>query len=360
MIKVLQVIGSLNYGGIESVIMNYYRNIDREKVQFDFITTSAGGRFEDEIRSLGGKIFYLPSKSKHPFKYMRGLEKIIRENNYDIVHSNTNSASAYLDLKPAKKAGCKVRIAHSHNSSCLIKWQHRLFKPLLSGVLTHRFACSEAAAKWLFGKNKDYEIINNGIDFDKFAFNVNVRNAVRNEHNWGDSFVIGNVASFQERKNQKFLIEMLPKLVEKLPNIKLVLVGDGNTVDELRELARTLQVSNCVEFMGNRKDVNELLQGFDMFCFPSLFEGLGVAYIEALVSGLTVLISDGVPIVKTKENVYQISLDKNLWINKVFSILDKTNNRHLDRQELIKIGYDIQVNAQSLERKYIEMVNGKA
>lgn len=124
MIRVLQVIGSLKYGGIETVIMNYYRQIDRDRVQFDFITTSGGGRFEQEIEQLGGKIFCLPQKSRHPFKYMKQLQRIIRQNHYNIVHSNTNSASAFLDLRAAKKANCAVRIAHSHNSICLIKWQH--------------------------------------------------------------------------------------------------------------------------------------------------------------------------------------------------------------------------------------------
>ncbi len=317
MIKVLQVVGSLDYAGIEAVIMNYYRNIDRDKVQFDFIATSRGGRFEDEIHELGGNIFYLPSKSKHPFKYMRQLKKIVLENNYDIVHSNTNSASAYLDLKPAKKAGCKIRIAHSHNSSCLVKWQHRLFKPLLPSVVTHRFACSEAAAKWLFGKNKDYKLINNGIDFDKFAFNEETRNKVRNEQKWDDSYVIGNVASFQERKNQRFLVELMPKLLKGIPNARLVFVGEGETRGGVLELCDKLDIKDKVEFLGLRKDVDKLLQGFDAFCFPSLFEGLAVAYIEAVASGLPVIISDGVPFVEIGENITRISLDNELWLKEI-------------------------------------------
>lgn len=246
MIKVLQVVGSLNYAGIESVIMNYYRNIDRSKVQFDFIATSQGGRLEEEIRSLGGKIFYLPSKSKHPFKYMKGLEKIIKDNKYDIVHSNTNSASAYLDLRSAKKAGCKIRIAHSHNSSCLIKWQHRLFKPLLPTVTTHRFACSEPAAKWMFGKNKNYEIINNGIDFNKYAYDEQKRIEVRSTMQWTDSFIIGNVASFQQRKNQKFLVEIMPDILSHIPHARLVLVGDGETRGALEELCKQLNIYDKV------------------------------------------------------------------------------------------------------------------
>ncbi len=357
MIRVLQVVGSLNYAGIESVIMNYYRNIDREKVQFDFIATSQGGRFEDEIRSLGGKIFYLPSKSKHPFKYMNGLEKIIRENKYDIVHSNTNSASAYLDLKPAKKAGCKVRIAHSHNSSCLVKWQHRLFKPLLPGVVTHRFACSEPAAKWLFGKNKDYEIINNGIDFDKFAFNREKRNEVRNAQKWDDSFVIGNVASFQERKNQRFMVELMPELLKSIPNAKLVLVGEGETKNKLRQLCEELDIADKVEFLGIRNDIDMLLQGFDVFCFPSFFEGLAVAYVEAIASGLSVIISDGVPYVEIGNNVTRLPLESEKWLAQIKQVAEHVSSRRpLTEEEKESSGYDIKKLARKLEEYYMEML----
>lgn len=357
MIKVLQVIGSLNYGGIESVIMNYYRHIDRNEVQFDFITTSGGGRFEDEIRELGGNIFCLPSKSRQPFGYMKQLKKIIKENKYDIVHSNTNSASAFLDLYPAKKAGCKVRIAHSHNTNCLVKWQHRIFKPLLPTVTTHRFACYDAAAKWLFGGNKNYTIINNGIDFDKFAFNSQKRNEVRTRLNWNDDFVIGNVASFQERKNQKFLVEILPELAQQVPNVKLVLVGLGSTQESLKQLSIELNVSDKIEFLGARNDVDELLQAFDVFCFPSLYEGLAVAYIEAAVSGLPVIISDGVPYVSVTDALYRLPLDKKQWIDKIVQICKAdTPRRIFTESEKTYTGFNIHDLAKSLQNYYYDMV----
>jgi len=356
MIKVLQIVGNLNYGGVEAVIMNYYRHINKNLIQFDFITTSENGRFEDEIRAAGGGIFHLPSKSKHPFKYMKNLRKIIETNHYDIVHSNTNSASAYLDLRPAKKAGCKVRIAHSHNTSCLVKWQHKLFKPLLPSVTTHRFACSEPAAKWLFGKNNDYVIINNGIDFEKFAFNKETRLLVRDKFAWNDCFIIGNVASFQERKNQRFLISILPEIANSVPNVKLVFVGIGETMCELRELVDELGISERVEFLESRNDVNELLQGFDVFCFPSLFEGLAVAYIEAIASGLPVIISDGVPIVEIANRVKQLPLEKDLWIKNIVESFNNPIDRKLNIDYIEKSGYDIKTLTEKLQNYYVDMV----
>lgn len=358
MIKVLQVIGSLNYGGIEAVIMNYYRHIDKRKIQFDFITTASGGRFENEIREMGGQIYCLPSKSRHPFRYIKQLTRIIKENNYDIVHSNTNSASAYLDLYPAKKAKCKVRIAHSHNTDCLVKWQHKLLKPLLPSVTTHRLACSKAAAEWLFGKNQDFKIINNGIDFKSFMYNEQVRYAIRENLSLQDTFVIGNVASFQERKNQRFLIEMMPEILREVSSAKLVLIGSGTTEYELKELTQSLGVDENVLFMGNRSDVNILLQGFDVFCFPSLYEGLGVAYVEAMASGLPVIIANGVPLIDFSMNVTQLPLDKSVWLQTIVNIAKSAGGGRLtvSAENWQRTGYDVHVSAKELEEYYMSIL----
>lgn len=351
-IRVLQVLSGLNYGGVSAAIMNYYRKIDRTKVSFDFTTTLATGRHEEEIERLGAKIYRLPNKSKHPFKYVRALKKIIKKNGYDIVHSNTNSASAFLDLYAAKRAGCKVRIAHSHNSSCLIKWQHRLFKPLLPTVATERFACSPDAAKWLFGKKKSYKLINNGIDFEKLAFDAQKRNEVRQAMGWENNVVLGNVASFQERKNQRFLIELMPELIKRIPNVTLVLVGNGRMQEQLKSLCGQMGLTERVRFLGARDDVYNLLQGFDVFCFPSVFEGLALAYIEALASSLPTVISHGVPLVDFG-NVKQLPLDKALWIEQIQKAAEDSKDRKaLSEEEIAGSGYDIKTLASELLCEY--------
>lgn len=357
MIRVLQVVSGLNYGGVAATIMNYYRNIDRSKIQFDFTTTASGGRLESEVRQLGGRIFELPSKSRHPFKYMKALKRIIKENKYDIVHSNTNSASAFLDLYPAKKAGCKIRIAHSHNTNCKIKWQHKIFKPLLPFVVTNRFACSKLAGEWLFGKNKNCRIINNGIDFDFYGFDNDVRESVRDKMEWAGNFVIGNVASFQERKNQRFLIELMPILLKLIPNVKLVLVGDGETRATLAEECDKLQITDHVQFTGNRNDVRDLLQGFDMFCFPSKFEGVSVAYMEAVASGLPVLISDNVPYIPIGNQIWSLPLVDEYWIDKIVNVYQLGSHREsFTLKQRADSNYDIKELSRELEKIYEELV----
>lgn len=360
MIKVLQVVGDLNYGGVEAVVMNYYRHINRDEVQFDFITTTQNGRFEAEIKQLGGNIYRVPRKSKHPFKYMRQLKKIIKQNKYDIVHSNTNSASAFLDLYPAKRAKCKIRIAHSHNTSCLVKWQHRLFKPLLPMVVTNRLACSKEAAKWLFGNNQDYHVVNNGVDFNKFVYDEDKRNVIRESLKWQHDFVIGNVASFQDRKNQKFLIELMPKLLEKIPNVRLVLIGKGETKNALMEQSEAMGLGERVEFLGTRDDVDLLLQGFDVFCFPSLFEGLSVAYVEAIASGVPVIISDGVPFVNIGNTVTRLELDHDKWLEKIVQINEKPIHRKpFSYEERVQSNYDINILADKLKDYYLGLVTNE-
>lgn len=357
--RVLQIVGSLNFGGIEAVIMNLYRKIDRNKYQFDFVTTDCGERFKSEINMLGGRVFQLPSKSKHPLKYMTQLKTLIKSNKYEIVHSNTNSASAFLDLYPAKKANCNIRIAHSHNSNCLIKWQHYLFKPLLRLVATYKLACSDSAAKWMYGNKAEYHILHNGIDFDKFAFCPDLRNAVRDEFSWGGDFVIGNVASFQERKNQKFLIKLMPDLIGKLPNIKLVFVGQGATFAELSEMTKQLNLENYVEFLGNRNDVSRILNGFDVFCFPSVFEGLSVAYLEAAANGLDVLISDSIPYTNLTPKIHRLSLSSPQdWISTLIKLNEYRKRDYLlSDTEKHESGYDINICAQELESIYDKLLS---
>lgn len=359
MIRVLQVIGDLGFTGIPVVIMNYYRNMDRSKVQFDFIATNPGGRFEEEIRQLGGNIYYLPPKFRHPFKYMKGLKKIIKANNYDIVHSNTNSASAFLDLYPAKRAKCKVRIAHSHNNGCNIKWQHYIFKPLLPMVANVRYACSKEAGKWMFG-NKKFELINNGIDFEKYKFNQQKRTEIRQENNWQDNYIIGHIGSFQERKNQRFLVEMMHDLLKQIPNAKLVLIGDGETRQAIEELANNLGVKNNIEFLGNRLDTVELIQGFDVFCLPSFAEGMAMVLIEAQVAGLACFVSKAVPYV-TLDNtnpVTQIELNKANWIQEICEYKAKNIQRHPLSQELMDTSdYNIKNLTNILLEKYIDLKN---
>ena len=352
MIKVLQVVGSMGYAGIESVIMQYYRIIDKAKIQFDFISNLSEGRFDKEAESMGAKVFHLPSKSKHPIKYVKQLTKIIRKNEYDIVHCNTNSASALLDLIASKSAGVKTRILHSHNSSCLVKWQHYLLKPLLPLYATDRIACSNEAGKWLFRKKDKFTILNNSIDIYKYDFNNEKRDELRKLYNWQNNLVLGHVGSFQERKNQKFLIELLPDLLLKVPNAKLVFIGDytNNLGNELTRLVEQLGLKENVDFLGLQNNVDEFLQAFDIFCFPSLFEGLSVAYLEASCCGLPVLISDTIPYVNITDNIFRLSLQKEVWITQIVKLTNFERKSVLEK--IVLSEYNIYNEVKKLENIY--------
>ncbi len=228
-IRILQMVGSLGYAGLEAVVMNYYRNMDKEKVQFDFIVTSPKKqRYDDEINKLGGIIYRLPSRSKHPIKYIKELNKIFKNNNYKIFHCHANSASCAMDLMIAKFNKIPIRIAHSHNTSCVVKWQHYLLKPIMRCVATHKFACSEDAGRWVFGQ-EDFKICKNAIDLEKFKFNIQIREKIRKELGIEGKKVIGNVSRFVKAKNHKFLINIFKEIHDQDKNTVLLLVGRRRT-----------------------------------------------------------------------------------------------------------------------------------
>lgn len=210
MIRVLQVIGSLGYAGVEAVVMNYYRHVNTEKVQFDFITCSQEEqRFDNEIINRGGVIHRLPSRSRTPFAYMRGLYKIIKEHDYKIVHIHQNSASMAMDGIVAKMCKVPVIIGHSHNTFCNVKWQHYLFRTCVNSVLTHRLACSKGAGEWVFGKNQEVQMVNNAIDSKLYEFNEEIRKSIREEFNIADKFVVGFVGRLHQQKNPYRVLKSL-------------------------------------------------------------------------------------------------------------------------------------------------------
>ena len=253
-IRVAHVIGMAINGGTESLWMNYYRNIDRTKVQFDFLVESESQIInKKEIEELGGRVVIIPPY-KNVFKYLKTLTKIFKESKYDIVHSNMNALSVFT-LKAAKKAGIKVRIAHSHSTSNKKEWKKNIVKNLLrpfsKKYATDYFACSELAGRWLFG-DKTYNqgkvtIIKNAIDIEKFKFNEDNRNAIRSEFKVQDNeLLIGNVGRMMAQKNQAFLIGVFAKFREVNQNAKLMIVNDGPLLEELKVLAKELNVTDSV------------------------------------------------------------------------------------------------------------------
>ena len=301
-IIVAQVMGKWVGGGVESVIMNYYRHLDHSKVQFDFICDEDSTRIPyDEIKKLGGRVFLVPKYQNFP-KYLKALEKLFKENKYRIVHANINTLSVF-PLYAAKKVGVPVRISHSHSTSNPKEWSRNLIKnilrPFSKRYATDYFACSEIAGRYLFG-NKAFDqgevkIIHNAIDVDKFKFDEAARKKLRQEFGIKDStVVIGHVGRFVQQKNHTFLVDVFKEYHEKNPDSKLLLVGSGPLEDEIKKKVEKLGLKDSVLFLGQRDDINKLYSVMDVFYLPSLYEGLPVVGVEAQAAGLPTIFSNGI------------------------------------------------------------------
>ncbi len=299
-IRVLHCVAGLGHGGYESLIMNLYRNIHREKVQFDFVS-SFPGVYEKEIEALGGVIHRIPFiTQKGPFVYTAALDRVLRASpRYPIVHSHMDKFSG-LVMQRAAKADIPVRIAHSHNTKNEGGLAFQLVKDHYGRMVlpwaTDLFACSKAAADWMFGaKAADARILFNGVQPEAFAPDAAARAAVRAELGLaGDVFAVGHVGRFTEQKNHAFLLKIFAALHARRPDSALLLAGDGPLRPKIAEQARRLGLSEAVRFLGLREDVPALLSAMDCFVFPSLHEGLPVTLVEAQAAGLPVVASSAI------------------------------------------------------------------
>lgn len=331
-IRVAQIIGKWLGGGVESVVMNYYRHIDRTKIQFDFICDEDSTNIPyEEIKKLGGKVILVPPYQK-VFKYQKELIRIFKENNYKIVHSHINTLSVF-PLRAAKKANVPVRIAHSHSTTNKKEWKKNLLKQILRPFskvyATDYMCCSELAGRWLFG-NKEYDngnvyLLNNAIDLDKFKYDEEKRKEKRKELNIEDStLVIGHVGRFVEQKNHRFLIDIFNEVHKQKENSILLLVGQGPLMEEMKEKVKILGLEKNVMFLGQRSDINELYQAMDLLLFPSLYEGLGMVVVEAQISGLPCVVSTEIPkIAKVTKKITFVNLKNKTetWNEVIFKYL---------------------------------------
>lgn len=298
MIRILQCVNNMHRAGLETMLMNYYRNIDRTKIQFDFLThRPQKGDYDDEILALGGKVYYAPRLYPQNYPaYFRFMKKFFAEHpEYQIVHSHIDAMS-YLPLLAAKKAGVPVRIAHSHSTSIDRDFKYLLkqcFRLKLNSVATECLACGEASGRFLFG-NRLFQIVPNAVDADKFLYSSEIRAKKRKELNIEQKIVIGHVGRFCYPKNHVFLIKIFEQIRKLDESAVLLLVGVGEKEQEIRQLVCDTGLEKNVKFLGNRRDVNELYQAMDVFVMPSLFEGVPLTGVEAQFAGLPCYFSDKV------------------------------------------------------------------
>ena len=352
----------MNRGGLETMLMNYYRAIDRDSIQFDFIVhREERGHYDDEIEELGGRIYRMPSIRPGNYRlYFKKLDFFFRENKeYKIVHSHINENSSFV-LRAAEKAGVPIRIAHSHLSDLNLdfKLPFRLYaRAYLESHTNQYFACSKRAGNWLFGKDandKDIRILNNAVNVKDFQFDSRIRQKLRKQLDVGDNIVIGHVGRFNKQKNHNFIIDVFKAVYDIHPNVTLLLIGEGNLEKQIREKVHTSGLTENVKFLGVREDISQLMQAMDLFLFPSLFEGLPVVLIEAQAAGLNCLVSDSITNeVQVTDRIQFMSLNQpaKKWAEKIISV----PLEHSDTFEQMRnSGFDTKTTVQWLTSYYEE------
>lgn len=349
MIRVLQVFHGMDCGGAETMIMNLYRHIDRSKVQFDFLVhTTKKCFFDEEIRQLGGNIYSVPYyKITNGKQYKTTLDVFFKAHpEIRIVHGHLGSC-AHIYLQKAKQYGCYV-IAHSHNTKpkgfSLKNCLYRLFTYKTRKVADYFFGCSVAAAEYRFGKKIAHSnrcgILKNAIDVNKFSYSDIYRNEIREEFNLGNKFVVGHVGRFNTQKNHTFLIDVFKAVHDQRPDSVLMLVGVGDLMSMIKQKVESFGLNESVIFAGLRSDVHKMMSAFDVFLFPSLYEGLPVTLVEAQAAGLPVVCSDVITneISITNSIAFLPLGDEKIWSANILKI-DKRFDNQCDL--VLQNGYDI-------------------
>lgn len=360
MIRVLQCVNNMHRAGLETMLMNYYRNIDRTKIQFDFLVhRQERSDYDDEIESLGGRIYRAPRLYPQNYPaYFAYMKRFFQEHpEYKIVHSHIDAMS-YLPLLAAKNAGVPIRIAHSHNTAIDLDFKYplkQIFRYMIGSVASHRFSCGQAAGEFLF-RGKSFQVIPNAIDVTRFAFDPEVREAKREQLGVCNKFVMGHIGRFSYAKNHEFLIEIFSLVKKKEKDAVLILIGTGKKEKQIQELVRNKGLTESVLFMGKRSDVSELYQAMDVFVMPSLFEGVPVVGIEAQFSSLPCVFSKKVPqeVAFSERCVFvDLKLDADCWAD---TILGMRNCKRSPMNDLCSL-YDIQRAHMFLEEQYLNLSN---
>ena len=362
--SVLQIVTTMNRGGLETMLMNYYRQVDREQVQFDFLEhRSEESDYDNEIRSLGGKIYRLPPLNPFSPGYRRELNAFFREHagEYRVVHSHLDCMSV-IPLKAAMKAGIPVRIAHAHSSSQDRDLRYplkRIYKKRIPKCATGLLACGDAAGRWMFG-GVPFEVLPNAIDTRRFAYSDAARAAKRAELALGDCLAILHTGRFYWPKNHEFLLRVFSEILKIRQDAVLLLAGEGELFDATKTLAQDAGIADSVRFLGLRSDVPELMSASDVFILPSRYEGFPVVLAEAQASGLPCLISDRVPGEAALTGlVSSRSLDESpeKWAEKA---VEMASVPRISGAEAVRAaGYDILEAAEMLQSFYLRAGAGK-
>lgn len=369
-VRVLYFVDRMLRGGIQTFIIENIKHMDKSKVQVDVLLLDDGKDYsnqEKKLTDLGCNIYKMNGvwirKPTDYIKYIKSISEFFKtHHDYKVFHLHSSSKN-FLLMKYAKKYGINTRIAHSHTidfqtKNPLKKRVGNIFKRFLIKYSTDYFACSKVAGEWLFGnkvvESEKFKVIHNGVDVNKFTFSEENRKKIRNELNIeDDTIVIGHIGRFNTEKNHTFLIDIFDEIHKENKNWKMIFVGKGPLEEELRSKVKKLSLEENIIFMGYRENVNEILSAFDLFVFPSTFEGLGLGLIEAQANGLKCYASKGaVPAeAKASDQIVFIELDKGARFWKE-CIINKENERKNVYNQIIEHGYDITNTSSNLENFY--------
>ena len=356
-IRIAQVIGKAVISGVDSVVMNYYRHIDRSRVQFDFFMDGYNKTLiDEEILDLGGRIIKLEPYENSMRTNMKQCRTAFAEGAYTIVHSHLNTLSCF-PLYAAFRTKVPIRIAHSHSTTSRGEWKRNLMKqalrPFSKTFATHYAACADYTARWLFGsqtvQDGKVHLIQNAIDTVRFSPNEAARQHIRKEFHLENRFIIGHIGRFAFQKNHELLIRVFAEVYRKNQNAALILIGTGELEADIRRLVKELHIDHAVFFTGIRRDIPDFLNAFDVFFLPSRYEGLPVVGIEAQAVGLPCLMSDAV----TKDTAitplvefFPLHADIEAWAEKLLSYEHTQKRPYPDL--LRASGFDIHHAAQDL------------
>ncbi|MGN0505291.1 MAG: glycosyltransferase [Lachnospiraceae bacterium] len=357
MIKILHICAAMNDGGVERMIMNYFSVIDRKQIQFDFVVHSEKtGLLEAKAEALGAKIYHVPAKSRHPFRYFKMMKQILIEGTYDIVHCHQGYKSVY-PLTIAKWCRVPARIAHAHiditNRTLFQRMINSLEAYLTEHCATMLMACSADAGKKMWNKRK-FTLISDAIDMDRFRFSQDDRKRIRKELDVDSKFVVECVGRMVEQKNHERLLQIFQKLQKAFPDTALILVGSGPLEEKLKQSAAKKNLSN-VFFIGSCEHVEAYLSACDVFVLPTLYEGFGMAVLEAQVNGLETITSDVVPgevFVSDKIHVLSLTAGDDDWVNAIVSTMGRPREEISFLQTMD--WYNIRVQAAVLVSAYQE------
>ena len=366
MIRVLHSVSNMDRAGIETMLMNYYRHMDREKIQFDFLCNKQKrGAYEEEILSLGGRVYRTPGLNpiKYP-QYLQYMKNLFRENpDCRIVEAHNGAFGAYA-LNAARHCGVPVRILHAHGASIGKDWKlplKLLCRALLPLSTTEHFTCGDAAAQCYFSAktmgNADYILIPNAIEIDRFAFDENVRQKLRADNNLEGKHVIGHVGRFSHEKNHMFLLKSFACLLKQDPTACLVLIGDGENMEAVQAAAERLNISENVRFLGNIPNVHEWYQAFDVFVLPSVREGLPVVGVEAQAADLPCIFSATITRevhILDKTRFVDLKAGPQAWAEEIAQALCNTHRENVGKL-IADRGYDISTEAAKLQERYMKL-----